>query len=166
MWILEKYFEARTGNVPYYARYSLAKIMWIPLRKVMNVVIIPNIPFSSWRIGLYRMLGYKIGKNVFIGMKCYLDDTEPSSFTVGDNSIISYGCYFALHGKGQNRSTITLEDGVYIGTRSTIIAGEAGLTIGSGATVGAGSLVNKPVEPGSIVGGNPARLLRSEKSSG
>jgi maltose O-acetyltransferase len=34
------------------------------------------------------------------------------------------------------------------------------VTIGEGATVGAGSVVTKDVPDGAIVAGNPARLLR------
>ncbi len=159
MRLLERYYQKRGRDVPYYARYSLLKIIWIPIRKTLNVVVIPNIPFNSWRIGLYRILGYRIGSGVFVGMKCYLDDTEPASMSVGDNVIISYGCYFALHGKGQHRSSIVIEDGAYVGMRANVIAGEDGLIIGAGSTVGAGSLVNKNVAALSTVAGNPARLL-------
>lgn len=46
---------------------------------------------------MYRYLvGYKIGKNVFIGMKCYLDDLEPKQTIIEENVTVSYGCYFAL----------------------------------------------------------------------
>jgi acetyltransferase-like isoleucine patch superfamily enzyme len=35
-----------------------------------------------------------------------------------------------------------------------------GVTIGEGAIVGAGSVVTKDVDPWTIVGGNPAKLIR------
>ena len=44
-----------------------------------------------------------------------------------------------------------------IGSSATIICG---VTIGEGALVGAGSVVTHDVAPYTIVGGNPARLLR------
>ena len=105
------------------------------------------------------LLGYRIGKGVFIGMKCYLDDTEPGNFAVGDGAIISYGCYFSLHGKGQHRSSISIGSKAYIGMHTTIAAGENGLVIGSDAVVGAGSVVVRSVQDGHRVAGNPARDL-------
>jgi maltose O-acetyltransferase len=52
---------------------------------------------------------------------------------------------------------ITVEDYVWIGGNSTILPG---VTIGKHAIVAAGSVVTKDVPPNTIVGGNPARLIR------
>ena len=76
MKILEFYYRQKGVDIPYYAKYSLWSILWRPIRKYLNVVIIPNIPFNFLRVRMYRLIGYRIGKNTFIGMKCYLDDTE------------------------------------------------------------------------------------------
>lgn len=157
MKILELYYRKKYGKVPYYAKYSLGVILWRPLRKYLNVVIIPNIPFNNLRIAMYRMLGYKIGKNVFIGMKCYLDDTEPSHTIIGDNVTISYGCYFALHGKGQERLKIVLEENCYVGMRCNLIASNSDLIIGRESIIGACSLVNKPTLPKKTYMGVPAK---------
>lgn len=108
MKLLEYYYKIRKKEVPYYAKYSLISLIWRPIRKFINVAIIPNMPFNSIRIFLYRLIGYKIGKNVFIGMKCYLDDLEPSKTKIEDDVTISYGCYFALHGKNQSRTFIKI----------------------------------------------------------
>lgn len=55
-------------------------------------------------------------------------------------------------------STVTIEDDVWIGQRVIILPGR---TIARGSVVGAGAVVTKNFPPYSIIGGNPARLIRS-----
>lgn len=52
---------------------------------------------------------------------------------------------------------VTIDDDVWIGRNVIILKG---VHIGEGAIVGAGSVVTKDVPPRSIVGGNPARVIR------
>ncbi len=52
---------------------------------------------------------------------------------------------------------IIIEDEVWIGANSVITAG---VTIGKHSVVAGGSVVTKSVPPYSVVGGNPAKLLR------
>ena len=160
MKLAELYYKARKRKVPYYAEYPLWLIVWKPIRKFLNVGLIPNVPFSNLRVVLYRTLvGYKIGKNVFIGMKCYLDDLEPKDTVIEDNVTISYGCYFALHGIGQGHSSIRIEEGAYIGMRAPIIAVGSGISIGEHSVVGASSLVNKSIPPNVEAVGVPAKII-------
>lgn len=51
---------------------------------------------------------------------------------------------------------IVIEDWAYIGAWSHIMAG---VTIGEGALVEAGSVVTKSVPPHTVVGGNPAKYI-------
>lgn len=53
---------------------------------------------------------------------------------------------------------VVIEDDVWIGLRTVILPG---VTIGSGAVIGAGSVVTKDVPPNSVVAGNPARVVRN-----
>ena len=79
-------------------------------RKLWSAKIIPNMVTNGARVFFYRLIGYKnISKKCFIGMKCYLDDLEPKMLTVEDNVSISYGTYFACHGKGQDHYSITIK---------------------------------------------------------
>lgn len=55
------------------------------------------------------------------------------------------------------KGKIIIEDEVWIGANVTILSG---ITIGKGAIVAAGSVVTKDVPPYSIVGGNPAKIIR------
>ncbi len=56
-----------------------------------------------------------------------------------------------------NEKEIVIEDDVWIGFNCTILKG---VHIGKGAIIAACSLVTKDVEPFSIVGGNPAVLIK------
>jgi acetyltransferase-like isoleucine patch superfamily enzyme len=160
MRLLEWYYRRRGQEPPYYAKYSLGMILWKPIRKFLNVVIIPNTPVNRLRIALYRMIGFQIGKKVFIGMKCYLDDLEPRKTIIEEGVIISYGCYFALHGRRQSRHSIHLEKKVYIGMRCNLVANKGPLQIGEGSIIGAGSLVNRSIPAASIAAGVPAKVIR------
>ncbi len=55
---------------------------------------------------------------------------------------------------------ITIGDDVWIGANAVIVDG---LTIGSHSLIAAGAVVTKDVPPYSIVGGNPAKLIRDRR---
>jgi acetyltransferase-like isoleucine patch superfamily enzyme len=50
-----------------------------------------------------------------------------------------------------------IKRGASIGSSATLLCG---ITVGEGAIVGAGSVVTKDVPPGTVVAGNPAKILR------
>ena len=60
--------------------------------------------------------------------------------------------------QGSTRKWVIIEDDVWIGTRAIILPGTR---IGKGSIIGAGSVVTKDVPQYSIVGGNPARILKT-----
>jgi acetyltransferase-like isoleucine patch superfamily enzyme len=159
------WYKMRRKRVPYYADYPLWLILWKPVRKWLNVVLIPNIVSTRLRVALYRLIGFRIGKNVFIGMKCYLDDMDPALITIEDNAVISYGTYFAVHGLGQEHTPIIIREGAYVGMRCTIVSGKHGVTIGRKAVVGAGSLVNKSIPDCAAAAGSPVRVIRQDEST-
>ncbi|MDQ7047703.1 MAG: acyltransferase [Sulfurovum sp.] len=164
MYIIEQFYKKiLKKEPPYYAKYSMGMILWKPIRKYINVVIIPNVPFSNLRVSLYRLIGFEIGKNVFIGMKCYMDDVAIKNTIIADNVTISYGTYFACHGKGQGHTQIIIEENVYIGMRCNILSGKEGIIIGKNAIVGAGSLVNRNIPPSTTAVGVPIKSLEIKK---
>lgn len=161
MYLAEKFYQkVLKKEPPYYAKYSLVTMLWKPIRKYLNVVIIPNVPFNTLRVALYRLIGFQIGKNVFIGMKCYMDDMAIKNTIIEENVTISYGCYFACHGKGQGHTMIKIQKGAYIGMRSNIISGKTGITIGEQSIVGAGSLVNQNIPNAVTAMGVPVKILK------
>ncbi|MGZ4106010.1 MAG: DapH/DapD/GlmU-related protein, partial [Tumebacillaceae bacterium] len=56
-----------------------------------------------------------------------------------------------------NTKKITIGNNVWIGCRVMILKG---VTIGDGAVIAAGSVITKDVPPYTVVGGNPARVLK------
>lgn len=158
------YEKIKKNPAPYYYDYSLGKIICKPIRKWVSQVVAPNCVFNSFRIALYRLCGFKIGKHTFIGMRCYLDDLCYDILTIGNNVTISYGVFFACHGKNQGHYPIVIEDGAYIGMRASIISknrdGSAnGVHIGQNAIVGSCSLVNMDVPEGTTVAGVPCQII-------
>lgn len=168
MWLLKYSYEKLTGKeAPYYYDYSLMTIIKKPIRKFVAQVIAPNCPFNDLRVQIYRMCGFKIGKGTFIGMKCYLDDMCYDKLVIGSSVIISYGVYFACHGRNQGHYQIVIEDGVYIGMRSSIISknrdkNKQGVIIGKDAIIGSNCLVNIDIPDNNVAVGIPCRLVGRE----
>lgn len=158
--ILELYYNLRHPGepVPYYYKRSILGELWHLLRKFICQNIAPNCVTNFMRVRLYRLCGFKIGGGTFIGMKCYLDDLCYDKIEIGKNVVISYGVYFACHGRNQGHNRIVIKDGAYIGMRASIIA-RKDLEIGENAIVGAMTLVNKSVPAGSTAVGVPCKVL-------
>lgn len=92
----------------------------------------------------------KIGSNVLLaGEVCFIGKND-HTFSVPCRTIWSSP-------RGRN-NPIIIEDDVWIGHGVIIMAG---VKIGHGAIVAAGSVVTKDVAPCDIVGGNPAKVIRS-----
>lgn len=145
-------------KIPYWYKRSIVGEIWHLIRKGICQNIAPNCVLTPMRIGLYRLCGFKIGRGCFIGMKCYFDDLCVDKMEIGNNVTISYGVYFACHGKKQGHNRIVIKDGAYIGMRANITA-RHDLEIGTGAVVGAGTLVNKSVPDGVTCVGVPGRII-------
>ena len=132
--------------------------LWRLIRKFINVSVAPFVPLNSLRIWLYRRVGYSIGKSVFVGMMCYLDDTRPERMVIEDEVVISYRVTFICHGPGVPfDGKIILRRNCYLGAASTLVSP---VEIGESATVGAGAVVVKNVPELTTVVGVPARVIR------
>ncbi len=93
--------------------------------------------------------GVTIEDEVFIGHGVmFINDIYPSA-TTSDGSLQTETDWVVIPTLVKKRASI--------GSNATILGG---VVIGEGAIVGAGSVVTKDVPPGTIVAGNPARVLR------
>jgi acetyltransferase-like isoleucine patch superfamily enzyme len=122
----------------------------------------------------------RIGNNVYIGGHTNVDCL--TSIVIEDDVLVSYHATIADSDNGslnykarklhlsqwKDRSQpydwsttasapIRICKGAWIGARSIILKG---VVVGEGAIVGAGSVVSKDVPAWTIVGGNPARVIR------
>lgn len=61
----------------------------------------------------------------------------------------------------ENDQDVIIEEDVWVGSGVTILKG---ITIGKGSVIAAGSIVIKNVPPYSIVGGNPAKMIKQRFS--
>ncbi len=132
---------------------------WQWLRCVLINRWAMGLPHINTRLrkALMRLGGITIGEGGFIGMDGWYEECYPHRLIIGDNVTISFRVTLVAHGpRRTDDMRVIIEDDVYIGCNTTVLAG---VTIGRGARVGAGSVVAKNVAPGTTVAGVPARVL-------
>lgn len=121
------------------------------------------------RVGAFVEIqkGVKIGKRVKVSSHTFICE----GVTVEDEVFIGHGVMF-INDKYPHATTETgglqteadwvciptrIQKRASIGSNATILCG---VTVGEGALVGAGSVVTRDVPAGTVVAGNPARVIR------
>lgn len=92
------------------------------------------------------MNSIKIGYNVAIGPDVIIMDTDEQTIEKTEDS---------------KKHQTVIGDNVWIGSRAIILKN---VTIGDGAVVAAGAVVNKDVPPNALVGGVPAKIIKENVS--
>jgi len=121
------------------------------------------------RLALYRAMGVRIGRGVFVGLDTWLDDQFPELITIEDDVTVSFRVTVVVHddarrldrveaGAGHGTvAPVVLKRGCYLGAGAMVLPG---VTVGERAVVAAGAVVTRDVPPGTLVAGVPARVVR------
>lgn len=138
-----------------------------------NFLILMGSKVGKWNT-FYPGISIKTGRNLTIGN--YVDIASgvrlgtDGGLEIGDRTLIGFGAMILtgnheipvdrqpiFYGKHVRKKVIIQKD-VWIGGNAVILPG---VTIGEGAVIAAGSVVTKDVLPFSIVGGVPAKPIKS-----
>ena len=119
--------------------------------------------FSKSRKNTIRLVGNNIyfGKNCHVGanvsVSSYVMVASNVSFVGSDHDISNPNEVMFYSGRAEMRN-ILLEDNVWIGHGAIVMDG---VSVLEGSVVAAGAVVTKTFPKYSIIGGNPAKLIRS-----
>jgi len=123
------------------------------------------LPLRAWLIRvrihwLRLVVGVEADPSDQLSTSSRFRSARRGSIVVGPQTLIAFKTliYTIDHVTGENRP-VRIGARCFIGGGSTILPG---VTIGDGSIVGAGAVVFEDVPPRSIVGGNPARILRRD----
>lgn len=105
-----------------------------------------------------------IGKNVFINMGCKFQDQ--GGIFIEDGALIGHNVVLATLNHAASPkdrgsmipAPIRIGKNVWVGANAVILPG---VTIGDGAIVAAGAVVNRDVPENTVVGGVPAKVIRT-----
>ncbi|MEZ0612264.1 DapH/DapD/GlmU-related protein [Fibrella sp. WM1] len=147
-----------------------------PTARIRSRVRLDVLPFNTFRLGKHSLIeDYCVVNNgvgaVEIGSNCLLGigSTLIGPVRLGNNVITAQ--HVVMSGLNHDYEAIltpirhqpvtikpiVIDDDCWIGANATILAG---VTIGQHSVVAAGSVVTRHVPPYSVVGGNPARVLK------
>jgi maltose O-acetyltransferase len=161
--------------------------LWVALK---IVGFLPPYTLSRTRMRLLRLIGVDIGddtvvcgrisiagsrraeRRLTIGAKCMINEgcrfDTGAPIAVGDNvyfghdvTVLTMTHDIGSHDRrchGWRAEAVTIGAGTWIGTRALILPG---VQIGAGCVVAAGAVVAESVPDDTMVGGVPARVLRT-----
>jgi acetyltransferase-like isoleucine patch superfamily enzyme len=141
------------------------------LKFLMNSWLLSPISPRKLRPTILRIIGCKVGKDVFIGSNVWIDSGHSDMIILEDHVHIAGECTLLCHQRdlsgycvgddyaklGYIVKKIHLKKGCLIGQRTMIMPG---VTVGEGAIVGAYSLVTKDIPSWTVAMGRPAKVVK------
>jgi acetyltransferase-like isoleucine patch superfamily enzyme len=167
------YPEDEYGNVSIFRviKQFFLNIFHAILLSMMNWSILEPFNPRKLRPIYIRLMGAKVGKDVFIGDHVIIDQNRAHLITIEDHVHIAGGTRLLCHKRDLSHyhhgedyaklpyktDKIHLKKGCVIGSNSLIMLG---VTIGEGAIVGAFSLVTKDIPEWTVSTGIPAKVVK------
>ncbi|MES1154821.1 MAG: acyltransferase [Pseudorhodoplanes sp.] len=106
-----------------------------------------------------RVWKMNIDPSARFSLKVHFDRTHPRGIHIGSESYVAFGAVILTHDMTRGLYADTrIGARCFIGAHSILLPG---VTIGDGSIVAAGSVVTRDVPSGTIVAGNPARIVRT-----
>jgi acetyltransferase-like isoleucine patch superfamily enzyme len=110
------------------------------------------------RLYYVRVWHMDIHPSAWFSLRVEFDRTHPSGVHIGPESYVAFGAVLLTHDMTRGIYADTRVGArCFIGARSILMPG---VIVGDGSIVGAGSVVTHDVPPGTIVAGNPARVVK------
>lgn len=166
---------------PYSKKTKFGRLLWGMVWGVM-AAFTPRWMLRGWRRMLVRIFGGEIGEgvringsariwqpwNLSIGKGSWIDENvslySVDKIRIGSNVVVSEGAFIctASHNTASpsfslKTAPIEIHDNAWICARAIILPG---VIVGEGAVIAAGAVVVHNVPAWSVVGGNPAVVVR------
>lgn len=159
------FYTIVTKFLPATRFFSLKRVLlrWCGAKIGQNVRIVSSARFSlagRLSIGDNSWIGHEVlivGGSADVSIGAEVDVAPRVMIVTGSHELFTNSVRAA--GTGFSRPVI-IGDGAWLGASSVILGG---VVIGRGGMVAAGAVVNSEVAAGCVVGGVPARTLRSSK---
>ena len=118
-----------------------------------------NVVVALRRQYLIRVWRMDIGEGTSISLSAKLDKTNPRGIHIGKYTAVTFGAAILTHDYVNQRDRdVYIGDNCFIGAHSIVLPG---VRIGDNCIVSAASVVVRDIPAGSLVAGNPARIVEN-----